>query len=319
MTDNKNILSQWYWIIPNIVLFNEWLKDKEKLLYCFISSLCAKEWYCWAGNQYLADQLKNKTPKTVLTKQTVSTYVNSLKKQWFITIEYKYEWKQIIDRKIRMSDMWAIEVGGIKEILDTPKGNPDHPIKEILTDNSTTEYYNNNNLENKNSSSITREKVRDHMTIVNEYEDEGSFSVYELASKAVINTYEMDWLSNMATVFLDWCVWNKDKLEWKVNIKARFNKFVQTDYQWLLMKKATWPWVNIITDDEFIALMDEWYFRSSQCKFYQEVVKPTLTDDWLERFRLMVEFFRNKDVGWKKWKTFYEWAELKGYNNPKIF
>ena len=161
--------------------------------------------------------------------------------------------------------------------------------------------------------------VRDHMVIVLEYEEQGTFSVNELASKAVLNTYEIEWLESLAVVFLDWCVWNKDKLEWKVNIKARFNKFVQSDFQWLLRKTTTWVWVDSITDDEFIALMDEWYFRSSSCKFFINKVKPTLDEDWLERFRLMVEFFRNKDVWGKKWKTFYERAELKWYNNPKIF
>ena len=95
----NNILSEWYSIIPNTVLFDNELKDKEKLLYCFIGGLCAWEW-CTLTNKELAIALKNKTPKTSLTAETVSKYVNNLKKLWFLSIEYEYKWKQIIKRFI---------------------------------------------------------------------------------------------------------------------------------------------------------------------------------------------------------------------------
>jgi hypothetical protein len=43
--------------MPNLVLFDNDLKDKEKLLYCYISSLCAKEGYCYASNTHLSEKL----------------------------------------------------------------------------------------------------------------------------------------------------------------------------------------------------------------------------------------------------------------------
>ena len=48
-----SIMDYWYWVIPNLVLFDKRLNDKQKLLFCLISSLCAEKWYCRASNEYL--------------------------------------------------------------------------------------------------------------------------------------------------------------------------------------------------------------------------------------------------------------------------
>ena len=127
--------------MPNEILFNEDLKDKEKLLYCFVSSLCAAEWYCWATNQYLADQLNVKTPKTKLTRQTISTYLNSLSRFWYLDIEMEYQWKQIVNRKITLW-IWRI---GIKEKLNTPiKEKTNTLLRKSLQNNNTS--INNTNI-----------------------------------------------------------------------------------------------------------------------------------------------------------------------------
>lgn len=314
---NKNILSKWYWIMPNIILFNEWLKDKEKLLYCFISSLCAKTGYCWALNWYLVEQLKNKTPKTTLTKGTVSKYVNSLKKQGYIDIDYQYEWRQVIGRKISLSDIGAITMGGMVEIDTTPSGNQGEGIVEMKKDNSII-YNNINNINNKNWNSLSKtvkeiKKVRDHLDIVNEYETSGTFNLKELMSKSVENTWETSGLEKLAVVFLDYYVANKDKLKGKVNIKARFNKFVLTDYHNLLTKKLVWTGIDNVTDEQMIELMDAGHFRTPTCKFYCEQVRPTL-DLWgLKKLNVMLEFFRNKDIAEKKWLRFNQWVKSKEY------
>ena len=72
-----DILSEWYWVMPNKVLFSKELTDKQKLLYCLISSLCAKEWYCWASNKYLWEILWVK-------ERTISNWIKTLIEQWFI-------------------------------------------------------------------------------------------------------------------------------------------------------------------------------------------------------------------------------------------
>ena len=76
-TADKWIMSEWYWIMANVVLFDKNLTDKQKLLYCLISSLCAEKWYCWASNKYLWEKLWVK-------EWTISNWVKVLIEYWYI-------------------------------------------------------------------------------------------------------------------------------------------------------------------------------------------------------------------------------------------
>lgn len=76
----ENILAEGYGIMPNLVLFNKDLLDKEKLLYCLISSLCAEKWYSWATNEYFWDRLW-------FHKDTVSKYISNMRKMSLIFLE----------------------------------------------------------------------------------------------------------------------------------------------------------------------------------------------------------------------------------------
>lgn len=68
---NTQPLSQGYWIMANVVLFDKRLTDKQKLLYCLITSLCAERGYCWASNKYLWEKLDAK-------EWTISNWVKAL-------------------------------------------------------------------------------------------------------------------------------------------------------------------------------------------------------------------------------------------------
>lgn len=74
------MLEQWYWLIPNSVLFSKELTDKQKLLFCVISNLCAEKWFCWATNEYLWERLW-------VNKWTISKNITTLYELWFINIE----------------------------------------------------------------------------------------------------------------------------------------------------------------------------------------------------------------------------------------
>lgn len=87
------ILNQGYWIMPNKVLFDKRLKDKQKLLFCLISSLCAEKWYCRASNKYLGEMLCS-------AERTISDHISDLIELWYIETEIK-NWNQ---RQIRLSD-----------------------------------------------------------------------------------------------------------------------------------------------------------------------------------------------------------------------
>lgn len=81
------ILNEWYWLMPNTVLFNNDLTDKQKLLYCLISSLCAEKWYCRATNEYLWELLN-------ASKITISKNISALVEKWFIYLEVNQNYQR---------------------------------------------------------------------------------------------------------------------------------------------------------------------------------------------------------------------------------
>jgi hypothetical protein len=78
------ILSQGYWMMPNIVLFSSELTDKQKLLFCLISSLCAEKWFCRATNDYLWKLLW-------ASKTTISKNISALQEKWFVSVDVSLE------------------------------------------------------------------------------------------------------------------------------------------------------------------------------------------------------------------------------------
>lgn len=113
-------IPNYYSVIPAEVRYDENLRDKSKLLYGEISSLCNKYGYCYASNQYFADLYKvSKTTISILIKELVDNeYIIS-------EIEYKEGTKEILNRYLR------IVKGGYLRNL---KGG----IKENLKDNNTS-------------------------------------------------------------------------------------------------------------------------------------------------------------------------------------
>ena len=79
------MLDQWYWILPNRILFDKNLSSTEKLFYVFISSLCAEKWYCWANNTYFSKTMD-------ITNISVSRIINNLLKRWYIYISIDKDW-----------------------------------------------------------------------------------------------------------------------------------------------------------------------------------------------------------------------------------
>ena len=89
----------YYAIIPATVLFNENLKANEKLLYAVITALSNKEGYCFATNNYFAEELG-------VHPKTVSSWISDLRDKNFIKVEMvRKENKQIIQRKIYINDV----------------------------------------------------------------------------------------------------------------------------------------------------------------------------------------------------------------------
>ena len=89
----------YYSIIPSRILYNKELKANEKLLYAMITSLACKEGFCFATNNYFAEELG-------VHPKTVSSWISDLRDKKFIKVDLiRNENKQIIQRKIYINDV----------------------------------------------------------------------------------------------------------------------------------------------------------------------------------------------------------------------
>lgn len=138
MNDLQDENPNYYAVIPAEVRYDKNLRDKAKLLYGEISSLCNKYGYCWASNSYFA-KLYN------VSITTISTLINELLMGGYIYREIikKPGSKEIEGRKIYITP--------IKENLNTYLKNFKYPIKENLKKNNKNIIINNNKVSKKES------------------------------------------------------------------------------------------------------------------------------------------------------------------------
>lgn len=81
-------------VIPNAILYDKRLKNGEKILYTFISSLSNKGGYCFASNAYLSGIVG-------VTKNTIKIYLKKLEELNYINRAYKNgEEDDNVERKI---------------------------------------------------------------------------------------------------------------------------------------------------------------------------------------------------------------------------
>ncbi|MCR5137772.1 MAG: helix-turn-helix domain-containing protein, partial [Oscillospiraceae bacterium] len=80
-TDQKEIEKFAYWaVIPGEVMRSEKLSDCEKLLYAEVSTLAQGTGYCFAGNDYIAEQMNK-------SERTIARGLSKLSEMGFIRIE----------------------------------------------------------------------------------------------------------------------------------------------------------------------------------------------------------------------------------------
>ena len=106
------------------ICFNEWALDEriknDIRLLIIISSLTAREGYCFASNQYLAELFNE-------SEQTISNRIKNLEKNNYIEIEYKKRGCEVVERKIRLT----------KILIDDIK-NHESTIYQNLKENITS-------------------------------------------------------------------------------------------------------------------------------------------------------------------------------------
>lgn len=149
----------YYSVIPATVLYNKELKANEKLLYAIITSLACKEGYCFASNNYFAEELG-------VHPKTVSSWISDLRDKNFIRVDLiRNENKQIIQRKIYINDVpYPLNNG---YYYKSKNGQAIHPKVE------------DNNIKNniKNNNKVNR-KIISNYTNQREYSEEFLNSLY---------------------------------------------------------------------------------------------------------------------------------------------
>jgi len=87
----------YYSIIPANIRYDKTLKANAKLLYGEITALTNKEGFCWASNAYFSDLFE-------VTPQAISNWIKALSCRGYVDIEYVKSGKEIVSRKIYLSE-----------------------------------------------------------------------------------------------------------------------------------------------------------------------------------------------------------------------
>lgn len=113
----------------------EWAVDKsisnELGLFLIINSLCNKEGYCWASNEYLA-KLFN------IDECTISRKIKKLEENGYITIKYNKSGTVITSRELRLTKKGTL-----------PLTKPSMAVDEIVN-GAVDENVKDNNIRNNN-------------------------------------------------------------------------------------------------------------------------------------------------------------------------
>lgn len=75
LTDPVTIFDNGWGTMPNTVLFDKSVSSTAKLLYCYISSLCASTGICWATNAHFAEKFGISRRQVIRLIEEIDNYV----------------------------------------------------------------------------------------------------------------------------------------------------------------------------------------------------------------------------------------------------
>lgn len=225
------MLEQGYWTMPNKVLYSKELTDKQKLLYCLISSLCAEKGYCRAKNEYMAEKLWT-------TARTIREHVSELEEKWFITVELKNNNERFI--RLAEGEEENFQGGG----RNLPGGEEEnfHPY---IYKNNTIEYTAEKKSDIPTPSELVEayrntpqlvEKIKDEWAVRQraEYKQKKKSKAYK-----TINWFIQQLVENVTTVSfgeIRYDVWDR--------LRYAQNKAIDWDNQWIRRDDRMERWFN---------------------------------------------------------------------------
>ena len=188
------ILQNGFCMIPNIILYDNDLSDKQKLLYWTISSLCAEKWYCWASNDYIWELLW-------VNKWTISKNIAVLEQKWYIHITLDNNYKRYIELNSIVENnnscdnsqggLWKITRGDSQKSQDININDKDN---NIIINNNTELQDNSELLENNNSLSINNLDLKEKEKSCAKKEKEITVEINNLLEK-IKNTCNELWVA----------------------------------------------------------------------------------------------------------------------------
>ena len=143
----------YYAILTASVRYDNRLTDSEKILYAEITALSNKYGYCSASNNYF-DKLYE------VSKRTISTRINNLKKLNYLKIELELNGKEVKKRKMYPMTHTSIPIEdnfhrGVENMVHTPiEAN----FQENITSNNITRLNNTSS----SSASTTKQQPPSH-------------------------------------------------------------------------------------------------------------------------------------------------------------
>ena len=156
-------------ILTADVRYDERLRPNEKIMFSEITALSNKHGYCSASNTYFANLYK-------VEKNTVSLWINNLKKFGYISVflEYKDNSKQVLKRKIYVNNTYQLNNGHpitkkMDTLSDKKEGpyqlNNGYPVHQKMEDNNTS----NNNINKNNTSNNKGDEASWKQLIIDEW------------------------------------------------------------------------------------------------------------------------------------------------------
>lgn len=155
----------YYAILTASVRYDNRLTDSEKILYAEITALSNKYGYCSASNNYFAKLYE-------VSKRTISTRINNLKKLNYLKIELELNGKEVKKRKMYPITHTSIPIEdnfhrGVENIVRTPiEAN----FQENITSNNITRL---NNTSSSSASTTQQPLPNSHSNVFNFYQENG--------------------------------------------------------------------------------------------------------------------------------------------------
>jgi len=122
LTTKPQPAAAYYAVIPASVRYDKNIPQGAKLLYGEISSLCNKEGYCWAGNEYFANLYQT-------NEKTIRNWIGALRDAGHITVSFTYVSgkKEIESRILRLTETNKPETAKKTQNDKTDEKQPEQP------------------------------------------------------------------------------------------------------------------------------------------------------------------------------------------------